>query len=199
MLRNLSVWKCVYICFEFYDTYNFLNLSIIFCPSFIKLLAPSLSGSITFFCALFLFKWAIKQIAYLWLILFFCFIFQPEDFWFSAPKKGIMVFALPGEPGLTELAGDFKIHFHDRQGDFYWYALKLSVKVVLCLEPVDFFFIATHISFVAKVVMLLQRRSIEFDAVFIEILVSSQGCFWLQRFWVRKGKKESFLPFLLFG
>ncbi|KAL3538852.1 hypothetical protein ACH5RR_002218 [Cinchona calisaya] len=44
---------------------------------------------------------------------------SPEDYWFSAPKKGIMVFALPGEPGLTELAGDFKIHFHDRQGDFY--------------------------------------------------------------------------------
>ncbi|KAG5128458.1 hypothetical protein JHK82_029293 [Glycine max] len=44
---------------------------------------------------------------------------QPEDFWFGAPKKGVMVFALPGEPGLTELAGDFKIHFHDRQGDFY--------------------------------------------------------------------------------
>ncbi|XP_020080240.1 phosphatidylinositol 3,4,5-trisphosphate 3-phosphatase and protein-tyrosine-phosphatase PTEN2A-like [Ananas comosus] len=44
---------------------------------------------------------------------------MPEDFWFSAPKKGIMVFALPGEPGLTEVAGDFKIHFHDRQGDFY--------------------------------------------------------------------------------
>ncbi|ESW15032.1 hypothetical protein PHAVU_007G038300 [Phaseolus vulgaris] len=43
----------------------------------------------------------------------------PEDFWFSAPKKGVMVFALPGEPGLTELAGDFKIQFHDRQGDFY--------------------------------------------------------------------------------
>ncbi|XP_047341561.1 LOW QUALITY PROTEIN: phosphatidylinositol 3,4,5-trisphosphate 3-phosphatase and protein-tyrosine-phosphatase PTEN2A-like [Impatiens glandulifera] len=42
-----------------------------------------------------------------------------EDFWFSAPKKGVMVFALPGEPGLAELAGDFKIHFHDRQGDFY--------------------------------------------------------------------------------
>ena len=31
-----------------------------------------------------------------------------------------MVFALPGEPGLTELCGDFKIQFHDRQGDFYW-------------------------------------------------------------------------------
>lgn len=30
-----------------------------------------------------------------------------------------MVFALPGELGLTELAGDFKIHFHDSQGDFY--------------------------------------------------------------------------------
>ncbi|XP_042980817.1 phosphatidylinositol 3,4,5-trisphosphate 3-phosphatase and protein-tyrosine-phosphatase PTEN2A [Carya illinoinensis] len=45
----------------------------------------------------------------------------PEDFWFSAPKKGVMVFALPGEPGLTELAGDFKVHFHDRQGDFcFW-------------------------------------------------------------------------------
>lgn len=44
---------------------------------------------------------------------------SPEDFWFSAPKKGVMVFALPGEPGLAELAGDFKIHFHDRQGDFY--------------------------------------------------------------------------------
>ncbi|KAJ9177298.1 hypothetical protein P3X46_012532 [Hevea brasiliensis] len=44
---------------------------------------------------------------------------MPEDFWISAPKKGIVVFALPGEPGLTELVGDFKIHFHDRQGDFY--------------------------------------------------------------------------------
>ncbi|CAK9315780.1 unnamed protein product [Citrullus colocynthis] len=44
---------------------------------------------------------------------------SPEDFWFTAPKKGIMVFALPGEPGLAELCGDFKVHFHDRQGDFY--------------------------------------------------------------------------------
>ncbi|XP_071729961.1 phosphatidylinositol 3,4,5-trisphosphate 3-phosphatase and protein-tyrosine-phosphatase PTEN2A-like [Rutidosis leptorrhynchoides] len=44
---------------------------------------------------------------------------SPEDFWFSAPRKGVMVFALPGEPGVTELSGDFKIHFHDRQGDFY--------------------------------------------------------------------------------
>ncbi|KAF5738227.1 Phosphatidylinositol-3 4 5-trisphosphate 3-phosphatase [Tripterygium wilfordii] len=44
---------------------------------------------------------------------------KPEDFWIRAPKKGIVVFAIPGEPGLTELVGDFKIHFHDRQGDFY--------------------------------------------------------------------------------
>ncbi|KAJ6716587.1 PHOSPHATASE WITH HOMOLOGY TO TENSIN [Salix koriyanagi] len=45
----------------------------------------------------------------------------PEDYWFSAPKKGVMVFTLPGEPGLTEVAGDFKVHFHDRQGDFYFW------------------------------------------------------------------------------
>ncbi|KAJ6751201.1 hypothetical protein OIU85_001698 [Salix viminalis] len=46
---------------------------------------------------------------------------SPEDYWFSAPKKGVMVFALPGEPGLTEVTGDFKVHFHDRQGDFYFW------------------------------------------------------------------------------
>ncbi|RVX23906.1 Phosphatidylinositol 3,4,5-trisphosphate 3-phosphatase and protein-tyrosine-phosphatase PTEN2A [Vitis vinifera] len=45
---------------------------------------------------------------------------QPEDFWISAAKKGIVVFALPREPGLAELAGDFKFHFHDSEGDFYW-------------------------------------------------------------------------------
>lgn len=44
---------------------------------------------------------------------------MPEDFWMRTQRKGIMVFALPGEPGLTELAGDFKIYFHDHQGDFY--------------------------------------------------------------------------------
>lgn len=47
-------------------------------------------------------------------------ILQPEDFWIRAVTKGIVVFALPGERGLTELTGDFKIQFHDRQGDFYW-------------------------------------------------------------------------------
>ncbi|KAJ6896380.1 hypothetical protein NC651_022554 [Populus alba x Populus x berolinensis] len=45
----------------------------------------------------------------------------PEDYWFSAPKKGVLVFTLPGEPGLTEVSGDFKVHFHDRQGDFYFW------------------------------------------------------------------------------
>ncbi|KAF9675876.1 hypothetical protein SADUNF_Sadunf09G0079000 [Salix dunnii] len=49
------------------------------------------------------------------------FFVQPEDYWFSAPKKGVMVFTLPGEPGLTEVAGDFKVQFHDRQGDFYFW------------------------------------------------------------------------------
>ncbi|KAH8503321.1 hypothetical protein H0E87_014557 [Populus deltoides] len=44
---------------------------------------------------------------------------MPEDFWIRAPKKKMVVFALPMELGLTELAGDFKIHFYDRQGDFY--------------------------------------------------------------------------------
>lgn len=48
-------------------------------------------------------------------------LLQPEDFWISSPKKAIVIFALPGEPGLTELVGDFKIHFHDRQGEFYWF------------------------------------------------------------------------------
>ncbi|KAL5707054.1 hypothetical protein ACHQM5_025150 [Ranunculus cassubicifolius] len=43
---------------------------------------------------------------------------MPEDFWMGSRKKGIMVFVLPGERGLTELTGDFKIYFHERQGDF---------------------------------------------------------------------------------
>ncbi|KAK9036288.1 hypothetical protein V6N11_078295 [Hibiscus sabdariffa] len=37
----------------------------------------------------------------------------------KAPKKGIVLFALPREPGLAEVAGGFKIHFHDLQGYFY--------------------------------------------------------------------------------
>ncbi|KAL6522553.1 Phosphatidylinositol 3,4,5-trisphosphate 3-phosphatase and protein-tyrosine-phosphatase pten2a [Orobanche minor] len=63
---------------------------------------------------------------------------SPEDFWFSAPKKGIMVFALPGEPGLTELAGDFKVHFHDRQGDFYCWLNTTMVENRKVLNTSDF-------------------------------------------------------------
>lgn len=44
---------------------------------------------------------------------------MPEDIWFNAPRKGIMVFALPGERGLADLDGDFKVLFQDRHGDFY--------------------------------------------------------------------------------
>lgn len=66
-----------------------------------------------------------------WLSFLILYLSQPEDFWFSAPKKGIMVFALPGEPGLTEVSGDFKIHFHDRQGDFYWFDTSLGYSPYL--------------------------------------------------------------------
>lgn len=51
-----------------------------------------------------------------------------------------MVFALPGELGLTELVGDFKIHFHDRQGDFYWLAIYLFVYALGELELISFCF-----------------------------------------------------------
>ncbi|GJN13322.1 hypothetical protein PR202_gb00014 [Eleusine coracana subsp. coracana] len=61
----------------------------------------------------------------------------PEDFWFSAPKKGIMVFALPGEPGLAEVAGDFKITFHDRQGDFYCWLNTTMMENRVTLNPID--------------------------------------------------------------
>nr|TKW34861.1 hypothetical protein SEVIR_2G334300v2 [Setaria viridis] len=62
---------------------------------------------------------------------------MPEDFWFSAPKKGIMVFALPGEPGLAEVSGDFKIQFHDRQGDFYCWLNTTMMENRVTLNPTD--------------------------------------------------------------
>lgn len=62
---------------------------------------------------------------------------SPEDFWFTAPKKGIMVFALPGGPGLTELAGDFKVHFHDRQGDFYFWLNTTMIENRKILNTAD--------------------------------------------------------------
>ncbi|GKF45019.1 phosphatidylinositol 3,4,5-trisphosphate 3-phosphatase and protein-tyrosine-phosphatase PTEN2A, partial [Tanacetum coccineum] len=65
----------------------------------------------------------------------------PEDFWFAAPRKGIMVFALPGEPGLTELSGDFKIQFHDRQGDFYCWlnTTMMENRTILTTNDLDGF------------------------------------------------------------
>ncbi|XP_042061183.1 phosphatidylinositol 3,4,5-trisphosphate 3-phosphatase and protein-tyrosine-phosphatase PTEN2A-like isoform X2 [Salvia splendens] len=66
---------------------------------------------------------------------------MPEDFWIRAQKKGIVVFALPGEPGLTELVGDFKVHFHDHQGDFYcWMNTSLMEnRVILAASTLDDF------------------------------------------------------------
>ncbi|KAL7610695.1 phosphatidylinositol 3,4,5-trisphosphate 3-phosphatase and protein-tyrosine-phosphatase PTEN2A [Lactuca sativa] len=63
---------------------------------------------------------------------------MPEDFWIRAPKKGIVVFALPGERGLTELTGDFKIQFHDRQGDFYCWLNTTMMENRVLLQGSDF-------------------------------------------------------------
>ncbi|KAK7367572.1 hypothetical protein VNO80_09587 [Phaseolus coccineus] len=62
----------------------------------------------------------------------------PEDFWISAPKKGIVVFALPGEPGLAELVGDFKINFNDRHGDFYCWMNTTMTENRKILDGSDF-------------------------------------------------------------
>ncbi|KAK4488409.1 hypothetical protein RD792_004172 [Penstemon davidsonii] len=66
---------------------------------------------------------------------------MPEDFWIKAPRKGIVVFALPGDPGLTELVGDFKIQFHDRQGDFYCWlnTIMMENRVILDSSDLDDF------------------------------------------------------------
>lgn len=65
----------------------------------------------------------------------------PEDFWISSSKKGIAVFAVPGEPGLAEVTGDFKIHFHDRHGDFYcWLNTTLTEnRIIINSDDLDGF------------------------------------------------------------
>ncbi|KAK9053254.1 hypothetical protein SSX86_029887 [Deinandra increscens subsp. villosa] len=63
---------------------------------------------------------------------------MPEDFWIRAPTKGIVVFALPGERGLTELTGDFKIQFHDRQGDFYCWLNTTMMENRVIFDGSDF-------------------------------------------------------------
>ncbi|GLJ44265.1 hypothetical protein SUGI_0925800 [Cryptomeria japonica] len=62
---------------------------------------------------------------------------MPDDFWFSAPRKGVMVFALPGERGLAELSGDFKVYFHDRHGDFYCWLNTTMMENRQILNPSD--------------------------------------------------------------
>ncbi|XP_074375140.1 phosphatidylinositol 3,4,5-trisphosphate 3-phosphatase and protein-tyrosine-phosphatase PTEN2A-like [Apium graveolens] len=62
---------------------------------------------------------------------------MPDDFWIRAPLKGIIVFALPGEPGLTELSGDFKIQFHDSHGDFSCWLNTTMMENRLFLNPED--------------------------------------------------------------
>ncbi|GMH14811.1 hypothetical protein Nepgr_016652 [Nepenthes gracilis] len=64
---------------------------------------------------------------------------MPEDFWISTSKKGVVIFALPGMPGLAELAGDFKIHFHDRHGDFYCWlnTTMIENRTILSSEDLD--------------------------------------------------------------
>ncbi|MBA0801946.1 hypothetical protein Gohar_012283 [Gossypium harknessii] len=69
--------------------------------------------------------------------LLMCLQLQPEDFWIKAPKKGIVIFALPREPGLAEVVGDFKIHFHDRQGDFYCWLNTTMIENRMILNASD--------------------------------------------------------------
>ncbi|CAL5368216.1 unnamed protein product [Camellia sinensis] len=52
-------------------------------------------------------------------------------------KKGIVVFALPGEPSLTELSGDFKLHFHDRQRDFYCWLNTTTMENRIVIYDLD--------------------------------------------------------------
>lgn len=66
---------------------------------------------------------------------------MPEVFWINTSRKGVVVFALPGEPGLAELSGDFKIQFHDRHGDFYCWlnTTMISNKTMLSTDDLDGF------------------------------------------------------------
>ncbi|CAK9868851.1 unnamed protein product [Sphagnum jensenii] len=64
-----------------------------------------------------------------------------EDIWFSAPRKGVVVFALPGERCVTEINGDFKVHFNDRHGDFYcWLNTNMmETRQILPISELDGF------------------------------------------------------------
>ncbi|CAK9862617.1 unnamed protein product [Sphagnum jensenii] len=64
-----------------------------------------------------------------------------EDIWFSAPRKGVVVFALPGERCVADLNGDFKVHFNDRHGDFYcWLNTNMmETRQILPISELDGF------------------------------------------------------------
>ncbi|GMI98025.1 PTEN 2, phosphatase and TENsin homolog deleted on chromosome ten 2A [Hibiscus trionum] len=62
---------------------------------------------------------------------------MPEDFWIKTPTEGIVIFALPREPGLAEVVGDFKLHFHDRQGDFYCWLNTAMIENITMLDASD--------------------------------------------------------------
>ena len=94
-----------------------------------------------------------------------------------------MVFALPGEPGLAELVGDFKIHFQDSHGDFYWYVIGSPILLLWCNFP------------------LLQWRMLNLSCFcFTEhalILLFSYPKFYSQQLWYKNGiniYKETRLP-----
>ncbi|KAL2621268.1 hypothetical protein R1flu_001473 [Riccia fluitans] len=64
-----------------------------------------------------------------------------EDIWFAAPRKGVMVFALPGERCIADINGDFKVHFQDRHGDFYcWLNTNMmESRQILTIADLDAF------------------------------------------------------------
>eukprot|EP00245_Coleochaete_scutata_P011476 TRINITY_DN4268_c0_g2_i1.p1 TRINITY_DN4268_c0_g2~~TRINITY_DN4268_c0_g2_i1.p1 ORF type:complete len:403 (-),score=74.21 TRINITY_DN4268_c0_g2_i1:38-1168(-) len=45
-----------------------------------------------------------------------------DDIWHNAPRKGVVVFALPGEPCVADIGSDdFRIYLQDRHGDFFFW------------------------------------------------------------------------------
>lgn len=60
-----------------------------------------------------------------------------EDIWFNAPRKGVLVFALPGERCVADITGDFKIQFSDRHGDFYCWLNTNMMETRQILETSD--------------------------------------------------------------
>lgn len=62
---------------------------------------------------------------------------MPEDIWSNVPRQGMVVFTLPGERGLADLDGDFKVLFRDRHGDFYCWVNTNMMENRTLLSPAD--------------------------------------------------------------